>query len=161
MSRIVVDPVTRIEGHLRIETEVVDGSVQNAWSSGTLFRGVELILKDRNPEDAWLFTQRLCGVCTYVHGSTSVRCVEDALNLKVPANARIIRNLAAMDVSAQFVDFVFTNRIDNSDDQPLVDATRNAGNVYYGINFEKLSQTAATKFASPPAGSRQHASCSG
>jgi [NiFe] hydrogenase large subunit len=90
---MVIDPITRIEGHLRIETEVVDGSVQSAWSTGTLFRGVEPILKDRNPEDAWLFTQRLCGVCTYVHGSTSVRSVEDALNLTIPSNARIIRNL--------------------------------------------------------------------
>jgi [NiFe] hydrogenase large subunit len=92
-GRIVVDPVTRIEGHLRIETEVSNGQVSSAWSTGTLFRGVELILKDRRPEDAWLFTQRLCGVCTYVHGASSVRCVEDALNLTVPDNARIIRNL--------------------------------------------------------------------
>ena len=90
---MVIDPITRIEGHLRIETEVTGGRVGRAWSTGTLFRGVEPILKDRNPEDAWLFTQRLCGVCTYVHGSTSVRSVEDALNLTVPANARIIRNL--------------------------------------------------------------------
>ena len=97
---MVIDPITRIEGHLRIETKVVDGSVQSAWSTGTLFRGVEPILKDRNPEDAWLFTQRLCGVCTYVHGSTSVRSVEDALNLTVPANARIIRNLL---MGAQFL----------------------------------------------------------
>ena len=99
-GRMVIDPITRIEGHLRIETEVVDGSVKSAWSTGTLFRGVEPILKDRNPEDAWLFTQRLCGVCTYVHGSTSVRSVEDALNLTVPANARLIRNLL---MGAQFL----------------------------------------------------------
>jgi [NiFe] hydrogenase large subunit len=91
--RITLDPVTRIEGHLRIETETVKGKVTNAWSTGTLFRGVEIILKDRNPEDAWLFTQRLCGVCTYVHGSASVRCVEDALGINIPDNARIIRNL--------------------------------------------------------------------
>ncbi len=92
-SRIVVDPVTRIEGHLRIEVEVTDGVVSNAWSTGTLFRGIEIILKGRNPEDAWLFTQRLCGVCTYVHGVASVRSVEDALNLTIPDNARIVRNL--------------------------------------------------------------------
>jgi [NiFe] hydrogenase large subunit len=92
-GRMVIDPITRIEGHLRIETEVTDGAVEKAWSTGTLYRGIEPILKDRNPEDAWLFTQRLCGVCTYVHGSTSVRSVEDALNLTVPVNARIIRNL--------------------------------------------------------------------
>jgi Ni,Fe-hydrogenase I large subunit len=92
-GRIVVDPITRIEGHLKIETEVAGGKVSGAWSTGTLFRGIETILKGRNPEDAWLFTQRLCGVCTYVHGSSSVRCVEDAAGVIIPENARIIRNL--------------------------------------------------------------------
>jgi len=92
-QRIVIDPITRVEGHLRIEVEIRDGKVAAAWSTGTLFRGIETILKGRNPEDAWLFTQRLCGVCTYVHGASSVRCVEDAMGLTVPANARTIRNL--------------------------------------------------------------------
>ena len=92
-GRIVVDPITRIEGHLKIETEVAGGKVTGAWSTGTLFRGIETILKGRNPEDAWLFTQRLCGVCTYVHGASSVRCVEDAAGITIPDNARIIRNL--------------------------------------------------------------------
>jgi [NiFe] hydrogenase large subunit len=99
-SRVVIDPVTRIEGHLRIEVEIRNGEVAAAWSSGMLFRGIETILKGRNPEDAWLFTQRLCGVCTYVHGSSSVRCVEDALGISVPANARTIRNLQ---MGAQFL----------------------------------------------------------
>ncbi|MGD8664958.1 MAG: nickel-dependent hydrogenase large subunit [Desulfobacterales bacterium] len=100
VDRITIDPVTRIEGHLRIEVEVTDGFVSDAWSSGTLFRGIENILNGRDPADAWLFTQRLCGVCTYVHGSTSVRCVEDALGLTVPKNARILRNLM---MGAQFL----------------------------------------------------------
>jgi [NiFe] hydrogenase large subunit len=99
-NRIVVDPVTRIEGHLRIEVKILDGKVVNAWSTGTLFRGIETILKGRNPEDAWLFTQRLCGVCTVVHGVTSVRAVEDAINLAIPDNARILRNLL---MGAQFL----------------------------------------------------------
>ena len=99
-GRYVIDPVTRIEGHLRIEVEIRNGQVASAWSSGMLFRGVEMILKDRNPEDAWLFTQRLCGVCTYVHGSTSVRCVENALKINVPDNARTVRNLL---MGAQFL----------------------------------------------------------
>jgi [NiFe] hydrogenase large subunit len=93
MARITIDPITRIEGHLKIEVEVNGGVVTDAWSSGTLFRGIELILKDRAPEDAWLFTQRVCGVCTYVHGSASVRCVENAVGVTIPDNARIIRNL--------------------------------------------------------------------
>jgi [NiFe] hydrogenase large subunit len=92
-TRITIDPITRIEGHLKIEVEVNNGVVTDAWSSGTLFRGIEAILKNRSPEDAWLFTQRLCGVCTYVHGEASVRCVERAMKLTIPANARIVRNL--------------------------------------------------------------------
>lgn len=93
MARITIDPITRIEGHLKIEVEVTNNQVTDAWSSGTLFRGIETILKGRDPNDAWLFTQRVCGVCTYVHGEASVRCVESALNAKIPANARIVRNL--------------------------------------------------------------------
>ena len=92
-QRIVVDPVTRIEGHLRVDVEVDGGSVRNAWSSGTMWRGIELILEGRDPREAWLFTQRICGVCTTVHAIASVRTVENALNLEIPANAQYIRNL--------------------------------------------------------------------
>ncbi len=92
-QKIVIDPVTRIEGHLRIEAEVEGGKVIKAWSSGTLFRGFEIFLKNRDPKDAWYITQRICGVCTYVHNIASVLCVEDAIGIKVPDNARIIRNL--------------------------------------------------------------------
>jgi hydrogenase large subunit len=92
-KRIVVDPVTRIEGHLRIDVEVEGGRVQNAWSSGQMWRGIELILKGRDPRDAWLFTQRICGVCTTVHAIASVRAVENALSLEIPLNAQYIRNL--------------------------------------------------------------------
>ena len=101
MARIVIDPVTRIEGHLRLETEVgSDGKVSNAWSTSPLFRGIEPILKERDPLDAWMITQRLCGVCTYVHGVTSIRSVENSLGLTVPTNARVIRNLL---MGAQFI----------------------------------------------------------
>jgi Ni,Fe-hydrogenase I large subunit len=93
MARIVVDPITRIEGHLRIEAEVDAGRVQNAWSSCTMFRGIEIILKGRDPRDAWVFTQRICGVCTTVHAITSVRAVEDALGIQVPENAELIRSM--------------------------------------------------------------------
>jgi len=93
MTRIVVDPITRIEGHLRIDVEVDGGQVRNSWSSGQMFRGIEIILKGRDPRDAWLFTQRFCGVCTTVHAITSVRAVENALGLEIPLNAQLIRNL--------------------------------------------------------------------
>jgi hydrogenase large subunit len=92
-NRIVIDPITRIEGHLRIEIEVKDGKVVDAYSSGTMVRGFELILKGRDPRDAWAFTERACGVCTTVHALASVRCVEDALGITVPPNAELIRNL--------------------------------------------------------------------
>jgi hydrogenase large subunit len=93
MARIVVDPVTRIEGHLRIEAQVEGGFVTDAWSSGTMFRGIELILRGRDPREAWIWTQRICGVCTTVHALASVRAVEDALGIEVPPNAQLIRNI--------------------------------------------------------------------
>lgn len=92
-KRIVVDPITRIEGHLRIDCEVDGGKVTNAWSSGQMWRGIEVILQGRDPREAWIFTQRICGVCTTVHAVTSVRAVENALGLEVPLNAQYIRNL--------------------------------------------------------------------
>jgi hydrogenase large subunit len=92
-ERIVIDPVTRIEGHLRIEIAVQDGKVVDAYSAGTMVRGFEKILKGRDPRDAWAFTERACGVCTTVHALASVRCVEDALGITVPPNAELVRNL--------------------------------------------------------------------
>jgi Ni,Fe-hydrogenase I large subunit len=93
MTHVVVDPVTRIEGHLRIEAEVDGGQVKDAWSSSTMFRGIEIILKGRDPRDAWVFTQRICGVCTTVHAIASIRAVENAIGAKPPPNARLLRNL--------------------------------------------------------------------
>ncbi len=91
--KITIDPVTRIEGHLRIDCEVENGLVTNAWSSGQMWRGIEIILKGRDPRDAWAYTQRICGVCTTVHAIASVRAVEDALQLEIPLNAQFIRNM--------------------------------------------------------------------
>src|SRR3954466_299249 len=93
MTRVTVDPITRIEGHLRIDVEVDQGKINKAWASSTMFRGIERILLGRDPREAWLFTQRFCGVCTTVHALASVRAVEDALNLPIPINAQYIRNL--------------------------------------------------------------------
>ncbi|KGO34847.1 hydrogenase 2 large subunit [Desulfobulbus sp. Tol-SR] len=92
-QRITIDPITRIEGHLRIDVEVDGGKVTKAWSSGQMFRGLETILQGRDPRDAWLFVQRICGVCTTVHALASVRSVENALGLEIPLNAQLIRNL--------------------------------------------------------------------
>jgi Ni,Fe-hydrogenase I large subunit len=92
-TKVVVDPITRIEGHLRIEVQAEDGRIADAWASSTQFRGIEIIMEGRDPRDAWAFTQRICGVCTVVHAIASLRAVEDALDIRIPANANIIRNL--------------------------------------------------------------------
>jgi len=100
-QRIVVDPITRIEGHLRIEAEVdAQNKISKAYSSGTMVRGIEIILKGRDPREAWAFTQRACGVCTTVHSFASIRAVEDALGIKIPKAANLIRNMM---VAQQYV----------------------------------------------------------
>ncbi|MFY9729108.1 MAG: nickel-dependent hydrogenase large subunit [Candidatus Acidiferrales bacterium] len=101
MARIVLDPVTRIEGHLRIEAQVEGGMISDAWSSGTMFRGIEVILRGRDPREAWIWAQRICGVCTMVHALASVNAVEDALGIEVPDNARLIRNIIAATQTVQ------------------------------------------------------------
>jgi hydrogenase large subunit len=93
MAKLVIDPITRIEGHLKLEVEVEGGKVKNAKSSGTLFRGFEIILKGRNPREASQITQRICGVCPTAHGTASVRCLDNAFGVKPPTNGRVIRNL--------------------------------------------------------------------
>ncbi len=114
MTHIVVDPVTRIEGHLRIEAEVDGGQVSDAWSSSTMFRGIELILQGRDPRDAWAFTQRICGVCTTVHAIASIRAVENAIGAKPPPNARLLRNLimASQMVQDHVVHFYHLHALD-------------------------------------------------
>jgi len=99
-ERVVVDPITRIEGHLRIEAQMDGDRIAQAYSSGTMVRGIEIILRGRDPRDAWAFAQRICGVCTLVHGIASVRSVENALNYQIPVNAQLIRNLM---IAAQYV----------------------------------------------------------
>lgn len=102
-QRVVVDPVTRIEGHMRAEVNInSDNIITNAVSSGTIWRGLEVILKGRDPRDAWAFVQRICGVCTGTHALTSVRSVEDALGINIPENANSIRNI--MQLSLQIHD---------------------------------------------------------
>jgi Ni,Fe-hydrogenase I large subunit len=114
MARVVVDPVTRIEGHLRIEAEVDRGAVQDAWSSSTMFRGIEIILQGRDPRDAWAFTQRICGVCTTVHAIASIRAVENAIGATPPPNARLLRNLiiAAQAVQDHVIHFYHLHALD-------------------------------------------------
>jgi [NiFe] hydrogenase large subunit len=111
---IVVDPLTRIEGHLRIEVEVQDGLIKNARSSATLLRGLEIILQGRDPRDAQHITQRACGVCTYAHALASTRALEDALNIELPKNATLIRNimLAMLHMHDHVVHFYHLHALD-------------------------------------------------
>lgn len=116
-QQIVVDPITRIEGHLRIECEVDDGQITNARSIGTMWRGIENILKGRDPREAWIIAQRICGVCTTVHGLASVRAVENALNLEIPVNAQLIRNLivGAHCIADNMIHFYILSAVDWAD----------------------------------------------
>ena len=119
-QRVVVDPITRIEGHLRIEAETdASGKITRAYSAGTMVRGIEIILRGRDPRDAWAFAQRICGVCTLVHGIASVRSVEDALHRAIPSytipqNAELIRNLmiAAQQVHDHVMHFYHLHALD-------------------------------------------------
>ncbi|MCM3737555.1 MULTISPECIES: nickel-dependent hydrogenase large subunit [Bacillus] len=96
-ERIVVDPITRIEGHLRVEVDIDNtGMIKDAFSSGTAVRGLELIVRDRDPRDVWAYIQRICGVCTSTHALASLRSVEDALEIKIPRNAHLIRDIMNM-----------------------------------------------------------------
>ena len=116
MQHVVVDPVTRIEGHLRVEMTVDEstGQVKDAISSGTAWRGLELIMHGRDPRDAWAYIQRICGVCTTAHALAALRAVEDALNIKIPKNANYIRNLmaAALTVQDHIVHFYHLQALD-------------------------------------------------
>ncbi len=116
-TRITIDPITRIEGHLRVDCEINGGKVTKAWSSGQMWRGVELILLGRDPRDAWAITQRICGVCTTVHAIASVRAVENALKLEVPLNAQYIRNMivAAHAIHDHIVHFYHLSALDYVD----------------------------------------------
>ncbi|MCM2403718.1 nickel-dependent hydrogenase large subunit [Rhizobium sp. S153] len=114
-KRIVVDPVTRIEGHMRVEVNVdQDNIIRNAVSTGTMWRGIEVILRNRDPRDAWAFTERICGVCTGTHALTSVRSVENALGITIPENANSIRNLMqlALQVHDHVVHFYHLHALD-------------------------------------------------
>ncbi|MES9844027.1 MAG: nickel-dependent hydrogenase large subunit, partial [Candidatus Sedimenticola sp. 6PFRAG5] len=123
-TRITVDPVTRIEGHLRIDVEVDEGRVTKAWSSGQMWRGIEKILVGRDPREAWLFTQRFCGVCTTVHAITSVRAVENALDMEVPVNAQLVRNIiqTAHAIQDHIVHFYHLSAVDWVDVVSALDA---------------------------------------
>ena len=114
-KRVIVDPITRIEGHLRAEVIVGDdGVVQDAFVSSTLWRGLEVIAKGRDPRNIPLMMQRICGVCTYSHYLKSTMAVEDALGIKIPYNAELVRTLmnAALFMHDHVVHFYHLHGVD-------------------------------------------------
>ncbi|AAU38968.1 hydrogenase 2 large subunit [[Mannheimia] succiniciproducens] len=136
-KRITIDPITRIEGHLRIDCEIENGVVTNAWSTGTMWRGMENIVKGADPRDAWMIMQRICGVCTTVHAILSVRAVEDAVGAKVPLNAQYIRNmiLAAHSIHDHIVHFYQLSAMDWVDITAVLKADpEKAANMLKGVS---------------------------
>jgi len=114
-KHIIVDPITRIEGHLRIEAVIDENNtIVDAYSSSTMFRGIETILKGRDPRDAGLLAMRICGVCTGTHYQRSIEAVEDAFDITIPKNARIVRNLiqGALYVHDHLVHFYHLHALD-------------------------------------------------
>ncbi len=138
MGKIVtIDPITRIEGHLKIDIEINKGKITNAWSSGQMFRGIEMILEGRDPREAWIFTQRFCGVCTTVHAIASVRAVENALQMEIPLNAQLIRNLiiAAHTMHDHIVHFYHLSALDWVDVTQVLKANpKNAANLAQSLS---------------------------
>jgi Ni,Fe-hydrogenase I large subunit len=135
MARIVIDPLTRIEGHLRIEAQVDGGAISDAWSSGTMFRGLELVVRNRDPREAWYWLQRICSVCTMVHALASVRAVEDALEIEVPDNARLVRNLiaGAQMVQDHVVHFYHLQALDWVDVATLSDWSKSGASYFRAV----------------------------
>ena len=137
-QRITIDPVTRIEGHLRIDCEIENGVVSKAWASGTMWRGMEEIVKNRDPRDAWMIVQRICGVCTTTHALSSVRAAESALNIDVPVNAQYIRNiiLAAHTTHDHIVHFYQLSALDWVD---ITSALQQPGRVHQSSEQDQRS----------------------
>ncbi len=114
-KHIVVDPITRIEGHLRIEAIIDENNtIIDAYSSSTMFRGIETILQGRDPRDCGLLAMRICGVCTGTHYQRSIEAVEDAFSITIPKNARIVRNLiqGALYIHDHLVHFYHLHALD-------------------------------------------------
>lgn len=136
-QRITIDPITRIEGHLRIDCEIEGGVVTKAWSSGTMWRGMEEIVKGNDPRDAWMIVQRICGVCTSIHAIASVRAVENAIGAKVPVNAQYIRNLiiAAHNIHDHIVHFYQLSALDWVDITAALEANpQKAADLLKGVS---------------------------
>jgi len=141
VARTIVDPLTRIEGHMRVEVEVEDGIVSDAWVSGTLYRGMESVLKDRRPQDAFYVSQRICGVCPISHGHASTMAAEAAMGVQIPEGARLVRNIieAAQFLHSHILWFYTLGALDYVD--PVKALSANIADTY------ALAEAAGTRVA--------------
>lgn len=154
VEKIVVDPLTRIEGHLRVELEVEDGIIKNAWSETTQFRGIETIVENRDPRDVWAFVGRICGVCTGTHSMASVMAVEDALGIDIPKQAQLIRELvlASQEIHDHVVHFYHLHALDwvnvvsaaEADPIKTAEFARSIGSTWHGNTPEQFAKVKET-----------------
>ncbi len=169
-ERIIIDPITRIEGHLRIEAALNEqNQIAQAYSSGTAFRGIELIMRGRDPRDLATFTQRICGVCTYQHYERSTEAVERAYGVRIPPNARLVRNLlwSAQVLHDHVVHFYHLHGVDWFDIVSALSASPakavqvakqyhanpyNASESHYGLVAQRLTKFAQSGQLGPFAG---------
>ncbi|MDR0431896.1 MAG: nickel-dependent hydrogenase large subunit [Bifidobacteriaceae bacterium] len=153
-ERVVIDPITRIEGHLRIELEADAGKITDAWSETTQFRGLEEIVTGRDPRDVWAFVQRICGVCTSVHAIASISAVENAIGSVPPPQARLIRDmvLASQEVQDHVIHFYHLHALDfvnvaaaaGADPAAAVDFARQIGSTWRGNTIERMTEVRDT-----------------
>lgn len=153
-TRVVIDPITRIEGHLRIELETEGEAIVKAWSETTQFRGIETIVQDRDPRDAWAFVQRICGVCTSVHAIASIVAVENAIGSRPPEAARQIRDivLASQEIQDHVIHFYHLHALDwvnvpsaaEADPEKAVEFARSIGSTWKGNTVERMTQVRDT-----------------
>lgn len=153
-ERLVIDPLTRIEGHLRIELEHENGKISDAWSETTMFRGIEEICRGRDPRDVWAFVGRICGVCTGVHSVASVVAVEDAIGSNPPPQARRIRDLVlgSQEVHDHAVHFYHLHALDwvnvvsaaEADVDKALEFARSIGSTWRGNTFDKFTKVKET-----------------
>ena len=153
-ERLVIDPLTRIEGHLRIELEHENGKISDAWSETTMFRGIEEICRGRDPRDVWAFVGRICGVCTGVHSVASVVAVEDAIGSHPPPQARRIRDLVlgSQEVHDHAVHFYHLHALDwvnvvsaaEADVDKALEFARSIGSTWRGNTFDKFTKVKET-----------------
>lgn len=153
-QKVVIDPLTRIEGHLRIELEEENGKIKKAWSESTQFRGLEKIVENRDPRDVWAFVQRICGVCTSVHAIASVTAVENAIGSKIPDNARLIRGLVmgSQEVQDHVIHFYHLHALDfvnvpnaaKADPEKTLEFAHSIGSKWRGNNLKRFTEVRQT-----------------